>query len=503
MIAPAHSHLSVPTAVLAVALAAGGGGPGSLSAQVALSFHPDTVRVQPASTGRAFVQVSNTGGAAISGIDLRWIAPDSVRLELDAELPDRLPAGEIVTRSLTITGRVEPGGEQAVMLLAYRTEEGKGQTTLSRLWIVPRPIASAADVVDVGLLTSLATLSDGDTATVHLLVENKTDRAVRVDSVRARGPEFVQFSPRPVAEIPGRSNALIPVEVVASEWVRPGTYTLSFEVGVSWGGPGGPRSGNVVTSRAVEVGVMGESEILQVLAVPSFLLLPGFLILVAFGMLWRRLGGTSEVTQDPKSVQFWLLAIGLSLGLAVLHPLVVGRNLLRGYGIRDIAWVWAFSVGAGVLAAAGLAGLRELRDRYVARRDAERVPAPGDDAVAILRKLHRNGVRDIRLDQVTFQENGSDRSGFELPGHAPDGARWVAPPAQYTLRTSVGGHERARLQEALRSDPGTLADLLEELREGGGLALSWRRQDRFDGPVAVPSDRLSRTGRTVPFVRES
>jgi hypothetical protein len=148
---------------------------------------------------------------------------------------------------------------------------------------------------------------------------------------------------------PQQSRA-VPITVTAGNAVQPGKHLLLFEIDLEQVKYGYAWTETLIATQAFTIGILGESEILTAIGVPSFLLLPGFLIVVSFRMLWTGVPPKRRLDLDPKSADFWLIAILLSLGAAFLYPLLTGwlgqpRNYLEGYGLRDIVNVWFGSVG--------------------------------------------------------------------------------------------------------------------------------------------------------------
>src|SRR5262249_55672407 len=135
--------------------------------------------------------------------------------------------------------------------------------------------------------------------------------------------------------------------------------------------------------------VFGEGEVLGALTnVTSFLLLPGFLLVVMAGMVWRLfVPGTlrDKLVIGPSTltdVRFLVIAVTCSLLMAwqaypwLSHLLPIGqRNYLYGYGFQDIIWIWLISLAVEAalsLVVAGVAsvgiGFRAWRDKSAAQK---------------------------------------------------------------------------------------------------------------------------------------
>ena len=111
-------------------------------------------------------------------------------------------------------------------------------------------------------------------------------------------------------------------------------------------------------SHEVEIGVLGESEFLNLLGVPSLLLLPGFLLLITWRMLQSMLAasGAEGFRLKPKEADFWAVAIALSLCFSFAYPWLTEtllpegrRDYLVAYGLQDLVYVYTAAIVLGLL----------------------------------------------------------------------------------------------------------------------------------------------------------
>src|SRR5262249_14594179 len=101
-----------------------------------------------------------------------------------------------------------------------------------------------------------------------------------------------------------------------------GKFMLVFEVQAAWRERGLNRSASPLAKHEFDVGVLGESDLQTLLTaagVPTFLLAPGFLIVIAFVLLWN-LTSTNRIALDLKKPEFWSIAILLSMVAAAVYP---------------------------------------------------------------------------------------------------------------------------------------------------------------------------------------
>lgn len=437
----------------------------SAGAQLTVSVHPDTVTASGASAP-VWVVLRNGGAAPLAGLSLTPLAADSLSLTFEEPIPGTLGARAAVSVRGRVSGTARAGGER-IHLRAESRSAGAGEVAFTSLLVRP-PATSAADsVVAVRVLGAAGRLRDRSRATFHLHVTNRSDVAVRIDSVRPSGPEFVRYDSIHPVGLPPRGSVLLPVQVRVDDRVQTGKQLLVFPVAVAWQGRDGPAAGVTVATHEVEVGVLGESDVLLALAVPSFLLLPGFLVLVVFGLFWEWLGGKAGIWADPKSPRFWVAAITLSVGMAALYPLV-GHDYLQGYGARDVAKIWMASLLLGAAGAAAATLAVRAWERRQAAEAALRTPREGDSPLETLRKLHRRGVSGIQLMRVDRRpgEAGAPPvpAGFRIAEAEGGEGTWVAPAVTYRWAEEAGGAERTELEQALvEGDLARIAAILARL----------------------------------------
>ncbi len=299
-----------------------------------------------------------------------------------------------------------------------------------------RKISSIEQIADVEIKTTLESLNENRPGIAYLLVKNKSDVSIDIQSILPIGPEFICFqydclestennNQFPETLFPHKTK-VISIPIIAKARVKPGRYLLSFDVQLTWREANEQQRDNLVVTQEVNVGVFGESEILKLLGLPSFLLLPGFLIINTIGLLWnlKFLRFKTDVKKFPLEVntpEFWLISITLS-GLVAFGYILTGHNYLESYGLKDIAYVWLFSVFA--LGLGGYILIMLTRNQYVKMR----TPSQHDKPITIIKKLHRLNLNDF-LERVNISDN-SQQDGFLItpPATSVEKIHWVIPP---------------------------------------------------------------------------
>jgi hypothetical protein len=478
---------------------------------VTLEPAPATVTPQPGENARLLLIVRNGSGVEAQNLCLSWMNDTGTRL---ASMPKskvlkRLPAGAdkawtivVSTPDVFVPGKV-----------FFRLNYALGATPhiATTALDVTSPIPTKLDdIAGVEIRTTLESLDEQHDGTVYLLVTNKSATKLRVVDVVASGPPFVTFKipqftsavepvkhstppsatspskpkPRPTFAIGPNETKKLPVTVLAKGRVRSGKHLLLFDVHLSWGTSRHIQNAHVITTQQAQFGVLGLSEVLTVVGVPSFLLLPGFLMLIAGSILygfWRPAGASRDLGLfDAKSPQFWAVAVSLSIVMAVAYPRLGGHSYLSDYGLRDVIYVWSIAIVIGVAACAVVVGvLKELLNR--------RTPKSDDDQIEILRKIDRQG---LGLNRVVFEFKSGTKThnGYLIQPRDNSDKVWLSPMIDVTVVGS--GTPATELQRRLntQTSPGKLADTMKSNRRG--LEIEWDRQDGPDRPYQVSAEDL-------------
>jgi len=276
--------------------------------------------------------------------------------------------------------------------------------------IAPRRIP-LNEVADVQIGAASDVLNDQHPATIYLLITDKLN--VPLDATTSvAAPDFVDSALHPSGTLHITSDTTedIAVELKAHGRVQSGKNLLLFKIALRWREAGVIRTAHLIRTHEISVGVFGESDILTVLGVPSLLLLPGFLVLVTAGILWRarviRLKqDAGEFSFQPTKPDFWVLAISLSIGLAFVFR-AAGHSYLGRYGLGDVIVVWVTSILIGALFY--LTGA-SIRFRWVLNR----TPSEGDEPPAVLRKAARLGL-GVSMPRAELTDGAKDQRVYVL-----------------------------------------------------------------------------------------
>ncbi len=429
---------------------------------------------------------------------------------------------------------------------AYRKEKN-GQliprVLIKSLEVKSRKISPIEQIAGIEVKTTLKSLNENRPGIAHLIIKNKSDVSIQIKDVLPTGPNFICFQNNCsddskeqtqddnifLKPLSPHKTLVIPIQIIAKDRVQPGKHLLLFNVLIEWREAGQIQKDHLIVTQEVDVGVLGESEILKLLGLPSFLLLPGFLIITTIGLLWNLgfLRLKSDIDKFPLEVntpEFWLISITLS-GLVAFGYILTGRNYLESYGLRDIANVWLFSVfalGLGVYLLTMLG-----RNLYISGR----MPSEKDKPITILKKLSRQ-KRRVYLERVDLEIiRGQTKHVFllEPPGSSRD-KLWVGPyilmewldeeiekrdlqlyilPIIWLLRlhhSCIAGIlflRRSQTQKKIdelqkkiahqlnsNGNPRTLATLLEEGIKKKCLQVRWKPINSLNKPKEVKAEKL-------------
>lgn len=432
-----------------------------------------------------FVAVRNPDDSALKGMRLSWLAND--RLKVEASGPKVKVSGPLELQALDPHAEyvwelkvtpLPPGGKIAETLylrLDYAASIGEKlipQVVFHPIQIKSRDLDSIDKLVDVQPKTTLTFLETTRSAVVYLMITNKSARPLFVNNIEVVGkPAFIDIAP-PVkdhesASPPGSTTfsqiALQPygtavqtLNVQANERVEPGKYLLVFKI--SLGIPEGTaqRNSDFVTSQEVTLGVLGESAILTALGLPCFFLLPGCLVILTASLCWstgwlRPETKPGEFPLKYKEPDFWLVSITVSLVMALIYRSIEQRWYFVRYGLEDIATIWLISIMLGFLAYV-------IWRMTVKWRDARRTFSKNDNAIAVLRKMHRLKI-GLVLKRVTLKADPSEPR-FVLQEN--DSRLWVCPQISIDLSQAKSDELKGqiRAQATKDGDPERLADLL-------------------------------------------
>jgi len=464
---------------------------------VKLEALPTTAKIFPNRKTPVLVVVRNPTANPLNNLTLSWYSDAIVDVTGDGLKLSSLPAN--AEHAWTIQVGSTANGEFAPGSLHFRLDYSNGNETpgvlLTSVEVQSGAVQNSADIADVKIESTLESLTQQTPGKVYIVVTNKINKRLTatITPTWPYGLESTTNQSSYVIDLQPYQTAAVEVGVKAKDRVRPGKHLLIFDATLAWDESGQPQVRHNIVTRPVDVGVLGESQILTLIGVPSFLLLPGFLVLltvkIAWSLKWFKVKGQpTAFPWDVKSAEFAFAAITISFLLTGSYSWL-WQNLFDGYGLRDIIIVWFLSVFViGFLGYVLVAFVYRWRWRRV-------TPSVDDEPIPFLQKLARRRL-GLVLDRAQFKikVNGqdTDQEAFLLESTENAGDTiWVAPPitirwpdeADENLKQSV----RNQLEEG---NPKALAALLEAAA-GDGIQnnarpiVSWAQLGTLNRPTEL------------------
>jgi hypothetical protein len=474
--------------------------------EISIEVTPAFVELSPDKQAEALIIARNTMTQTLHNIRLSWFANVPVSVTVAATpSTDLPPTGTAAWTLLVSSNSTDPVSGTVHLRVDYARLGESGDVpgmALGTLVVTSPKIETADQVAQVRAESVLTSLMEYRPGAVYLIVTNLADVPIQVTQVLTAGPDFVRFKlPSPGVTLAPRETRTLVVDVEATGTVRPGKHLIVLETVVRWERGGRTYSGSIVTTRQLDIGVVGETEILTLLGVPSFLILPGFLMTMTLGWLWKNVKPKQDFLK-VKEAEFWFLSITLSLLTVYAYPAItralhVPRDYLQGYGLIDIVWVWLGSIVTTAVAYAVVALLIVAGKSGYNIWMRRQTPVKGDTPISILDKLHRQKLT-IRRPRASMTVDGKPVIVFLLqPPREGASEVWVSPSilvhtaqdnASSEDQVLFNGIEEARISENAQA----LADLLREGKARGIVEVNWSSTDLPESPYCAKLGDLKR-----------
>lgn len=398
-----------------------------------------------------------------------------------------------------------------------------------------------APLADVSIHSSLSELSDYRPGFIYIIVKNLSDSLLSVKKIDiAEYPKFLHIRPaypgaffltppyndslktqRSIKNsllypdsilIPPGASGTYGIFIEAKNQLLPGKHMLLFNVFLAKGKKGKSLSTSIPVWHEFKVNAYGENEILGALQnAVTFLVLPGFIILIAAGLTWPWIVPEPYKKSYPEwlssakkdDFRFWVVAITFSLAMVVvLYPLYTSitpfgmRNFLYGYGFIDITLMWSFSLFTGLLISATgwlVACQMIKKNRWKIRPDEP-------DPVILLAKVMHFNARSTSWFKIATLQDPPNLKGFLIPKEkAEDESVWLIPYVEVMFKKDADiPHDK--FNEKINDKDIILADFLDDIRSGK-LSLehnpaviqsvNWKTMEKFiTKPIQVKEEKL-------------
>jgi hypothetical protein len=372
--------------------------------------------------------------------------------------------------------------------------------------IKPQAVITAIELAKAEIKGAPESLAHERPSRMFVIITNEYSRPLTVTDVKTLGPTYIDLEPAvdsvplpkkhpklPMTIRPGEAGDL-DYTITAKNAVVPGKYLFIATVDVM---TEDKLAATVRTPpQEINVVVLGESDVLKYFGIPSLLFLPGVLMLIAWRFLWAFRKTDDQVAKyrlQWNTSDFWVVAITLSLGTALIYPWLtesipqyfnIGRrNFVAAYGLLDFSLILGFALLVSILAF-GMwripilvyARIKEALLKRAARKlvsaarklAAETIPGTDDTPLQILEKLAKAGL------DSTFQQY------YSAAGDAVDDAKdlvlalekwsskdelWLIPPMQLTAVAGNSAAVNARYK-LINAPPDTAAEVRDRILEG-------------------------------------
>jgi hypothetical protein len=417
--------------------------------------------------------------------------------------PSKLAASEAMSWQLRLPAHLpRPIPDSLRIVATYKTVDDAGKRTNQLLStsvdVKPRKAETVSDVADVKLLSDADSLQDKQNFRLKVSVENKSDTQLQVTSIDLVGESFVELRGKPTIldVIQPRHVQVVDLPCVVKDVISPGKRTLVVAIGLSWGPSAAKATGNVVVSREFTLAVMGVSEILGTLSIPSLLLLPGYLIVICTVTIWSlgEVSSTLQLWKDIAKPGTLIVALSLSLGITILYSRVFDRNFSVAYGLQDVIYLWLGSIVVG-LTAGGLAVVcRWTWARSKQRALAQAAYFESDSPQDVLRKLDLNGG-GWTLSFVQVNDGANPYNFFKLPERHPLNGKAFGI-SSIVIDGSRGNPAGTNVQDALNHTTAISSKEMATLLDAGvntyGWRITWRgglKPRRVDATLFDPANK--------------
>ncbi len=416
--------------------------------------------------GSRLLVIARNSSAAERALDLqiKTFADVPVAVKPESIFSKELKPGQSISWELTVTCSATFTTGALQVVLSGNLDHAGGplaQITAKPVALKLRDPQLLDSIAAIEVKSTLESLNSGEDALLNVAITNKTARPIKVSSIKPGGLKPVaqekpdlKFTPEEATglTIDAFHTEIVPFTVSAQGRVKPGKQLLIFSVQLQT--DRGPR--DYLVTREVTIGVLGASAVLQLLGVPSLLLLPGFLFMSSWLLLWRQkfLRHDSNTTPplDEKSSGFWLLSITLSIVISGVFW-YFRRDFFSYYSLADLITVWLVSIGLGCAAYSGW-------HHYLNRREEAKYPRKGDEPAIVLAKL-QPFTDNTLLPRVNFK--GGKAPAFLLIENA-DGPAIICPQMVLTWNKHADNALQGRVQDGLEKT-GSIKKVLAVLQE--------------------------------------
>jgi len=489
----------------------------------------------------AVVRVSGSNFSPTDSVKLQWVPSTNADVSLSASQSESATNDSSADRTwlVTIGSPKDPLRPGIVHFYASRSLGGKTERFWnSELEVKAAPAADAPFPVKISVHFPARTLSEGALASLQLeatssarsnievtprafvkpfLVSNggsslpasmPSSQSVTTPRADGSSPAAPEWSARPATIAPGGTFVWL-IEISGAEAAPRGPHVLRFEADVSGEIDACMRKSTLTAYQEVSYEALGESTVLNALGISSLLVLPGFLLFMPAIMIWqlncrrcrpRRWADRSVFPYQAKSVEFWILAVSVSLVSALLIRRFV-PTFFSAYGLEQITGTWLTSLVVGLVG-------YSVFVRAINYYDDKVNPAfvVGDGPLVVLRKhvakTNNLMVMTVTIDPAVAKISIPKGDAFKLDEIGANA--WIGPGITYQWNDQGSNARlRDRVATARRDSNATeLWKALSDAKAAGALDVFWSAGSDLKNLRYVPAAGL-KDGMQKEFVTEA
>jgi uncharacterized membrane protein len=410
---------------------------------------PSELTLPRGASATGVLAVSNAGSPAVT-VDVHPSATDPSVSVAMTKARLRVPAGGATSVTYRVERSSEGTGQDVTVwfLVTYLQAATGTSKPVSHLLVVTSTVKAAASLslMTATVESNVANINENRSGEAALVISNPRETPLVIRAIHVTVPSGVNItflcpgghektaqakSMKPLTNCPStvdpRSQQVVSLIFKAESSVTPGPRTVIFRIDGQT--PEGDLHQSVVASSAFTVDVFAESDILKVIGAPTFLLVPGVIVLltawalIRYASPWRH--QLSDKSFPNPITAATVTAIGgvfISLVVATLYPaltrnLVPGeeRNYLKAYGFRDFYYVfgYSFAIAVAIWVLAALV--------FVLARGLLYVSWVQDDPQSLLRKIALRGLPRLAISHVRGKAPPNDSAFPSVELNGADG----------------------------------------------------------------------------------
>lgn len=494
---------------------------------VQLELTPNAVQVAPGEADQILLVVRNEGASAIGGLKLHWSGDPAVTVLPQHPLQSTVEPHSAVAETLTLSRALQGRGVGKLnfwITWGGSPESGR-QVAVAAVDVQDRSFLSIDKLATIRLEAAVDHLDENQSATLYIVVSNTSPVPITIHGIQPFGPKFIELKTPPIGGgvvLGPQESRTFSVEAKVTDQALAGNQRVVIQADLAWTENGIPRTGTLSVAQTLPVTIFGESDLLKVLGVPSFLFLPGFLFLTTFHLLWTRVSPRIKVADSATTSETALISVSLSFFAILIYPWATHRNYLHGYGVRDVMNVWFGSIVIALAIWCLVAGIRLIAmftRNYFARRAAERAaqeneerirvktPTKDDSPLEILQRMCLVGM-SAPAEQAKVSLDGSRSARCFVVMHPAEENQqyWVTPPIVLRSKKEIVS-PWSRVEIAAQLEQPNRTGSYEQLHsfldsvQNAGWTVAWGESGAIYGPTPVADLKIEDRAQGFEFVQ--